>query len=127
MAREDNPSGLGHLEGGILECLWTRGPLTTPEMHEAFGRPRGLAYTTVLTVLQRLAKKGLVLRVAAGKAHVYSAAMTQDEFAGRRAETLASQVIGLGSAGVSAFLAEADRLDPTFVAAVRDQLKGRGL
>ena len=123
MAREDNPSGLGDLEGGILECLWERGRLTTPEMHEVFGRPRGLAYTTVLTVLQRLTQKGLVTRADGGKAHVYSAAMTRDAFAGRRAETLASQVIGLGSAGVVAFLAEAERLDPTFVAAARARLQ----
>ena len=125
MAREDNPSGLGDLEGGILECLWERGPLSTPEMHEVFGQPRGLAYTTILTVLQRLTRKGLLVRSEAARAHVYSAAITREAFAERRAEILASHVIGLGSAGVVAFLAEAERLDPTFVAAVRDRLKGR--
>jgi predicted transcriptional regulator len=87
------------------------------------GRPRGLAYTTILTVLQRLYRKGLVSRRGEGKAHVYSAALSREQFSERRGEFLASAMIGLGSAGLSAFLAEAKRLDPEFMGELRSQLQ----
>lgn len=116
-------TSVGELESSVLEALWTRGELATPAVFDAVGRPRALAYTTILTVLQRLYRKGLVSRRGAGKAHVYSPAMSREQFSERRAEVLAGAMIGLGSAGLSAFLAEADRLDPAFVSNLRNQLR----
>ena len=52
----------GELEAAVLEALWAGEELSTPAVHERVGVPRGLAYTTILTVLQRLRKKGLVKR-----------------------------------------------------------------
>jgi predicted transcriptional regulator len=114
---------LGDLEGAVLEALWERGPLTTPAVYEAVGRPRELAYTTILTVLQRLTKKGLVTRKEDGKAHTYSPAWERDEYNRRRAHALAAEVVPLGAAGMAAFLAEAERLDPDVVATLRKALE----
>ncbi len=114
---------VGELESTVLEALWARGELATPAVFDAVGRPRALAYTTILTVLQRLYRKGLVSRRGAGKAHIYSPAMSRDEFSERRAEVLAGAMIGLGNAGLSAFLAEAKRLDPAFMGNLRSQLQ----
>ena len=114
---------LGALEAAVLEALWSAGEMTTPAVHEAVGRPRGLAYTTILTVLQRLTRKGLVSRRGGGRSHVYAAALTAEEFAERRAESLASTFVGLGNAGVAAFLAEAKRLDASVVEVLRKQLE----
>ena len=114
---------LGDLEGAVLDALWERGPLTTPAVYEAVGRPRELAYTTILTVLQRLTKKGLVTRKEDGKAHTYSPAWERDEYNRRRAHALAAEVVPLGAAGMAAFLAEAERLDPDVVATLRKALE----
>lgn len=116
-------TSVGELEGSVLEALWTRGELATPAVFDAVGKPRGLAYTTILTVLQRLYRKGLVSRRGAGKTHVYSPAVSREQFSERRGEVLASAMIGLGSAGLSAFLAEASRLDPAFMSNLRNQLQ----
>lgn len=113
---------VGELEASVLTALWERGELPTPEVFSVVGQPRGLAYTTILTVLQRLHRKGLVSRRGEGKAHVYSPAMTREEFARRRGEFLAGAMVKLGSAGLSAFLAEADRLDPAFLVQIRRHL-----
>jgi len=107
----------------VLTALWDNGELPTPEVFNRVGRPRGLAYTTILTVLQRLYRKGLVLRRSEGKAHVYSPAMSREQFSERRGEFLAGALVKLGEAGLSAFLAEADRLDPAFLAQLRSHLK----
>lgn len=116
-------TSVGELEGDVLAALWEKGDLSTPEVFNHVGKPRGLAYTTILTVLQRLHRKGLVSRQPLGKAHVYSAALTKEQFSERRGEVLAGALVQLGLAGLSAFLSEADRLDPEFMAHLRSSMK----
>jgi len=126
VARTKNPlQPLGELESAILDALWDAGDLATPEVHERVGVPRGLSYTTTLTVLQRLAAKGLAARRGGGRSHIYSAAMTREEYAGKRAGSLAAALVELGTSGVSAFIAEAGRLDPDMVKQLRAQLRSR--
>lgn len=53
----------GELENSIMNVLWTQEkPLRVRDVHEVLTRDRELAYTTVMTVLDRLAKKGIVRR-----------------------------------------------------------------
>lgn len=122
MDSERQQPRLGDLEGTVLDALWEQGALTTPAVYDRVGRPRGLAYTTILTVLQRLAKKGLVTRREDGKAHTYSPALPRDEYNRRRAQALAAEVVPLGAAGMAAFVTEAERLDPEIVASLRRAL-----
>jgi len=116
------PEGLGDLEGPVMEALWERGALSTPEVHEVVGKPRGLAYTTILTTLQRLHKKGLLERVDSGRGHRYAPAQSRESFIAGRAQQLAARLMQLGDPGVAAFLSEAGRLDPDVVAKLRERL-----
>ena len=60
--------------------LWDAGePLTVRQVHERLSRQRDLAYTTVMTVLDRLAKKGVVLQQKADRAYKYAAAQSREE------------------------------------------------
>jgi predicted transcriptional regulator len=75
---------LGDLERAVLEHLWTEGPshpegLTVREVHDVVGVQRELAYTTLMTVLDRMSKKGLVTRERDGRAWRYTAATSRDE------------------------------------------------
>ena len=80
----------GALEADILRVLWDADDSLTPgEVNAVLGVQ--LAYTTVMTVLTRLWKKGLVGRQAQGRAYAYHAALTESELATRRmAETLSA-------------------------------------
>ena len=74
---------LGELERAVMEHLWIHqeaggGSLTVREVHETVGTQRELAYTTVMTVLDRLAKKGLVTQERDGRAYLYSAVGTSE-------------------------------------------------
>jgi BlaI family transcriptional regulator, penicillinase repressor len=70
----------------ILTVLWSRGPSTVRDVHEAIAARRTAQYTTILKLLQIMADKGLVLRDETLRAHVYSAARprewTQSQLAG---------------------------------------------
>jgi predicted transcriptional regulator len=73
-------SGLGDLEREVMAQLWDAGePLTVRQVHERLDPARGLAYTTVMTVLDRLAKKGVVTQQKADRAYRYTATQTREE------------------------------------------------
>jgi predicted transcriptional regulator len=72
---------LGSLEAQVMEALWATGqPLTVRETLDALnkGRTPPLAYTTVLTVMQRLAGKGALTRAIRGRGHAYAPAVADE-------------------------------------------------
>lgn len=73
-------SRLGELERAVMEVLWNRAePVVAREVLRALAE-RDLAYTTVVTVLDRLAHKGFVLRNRDGRAWRYTAAATREAY-----------------------------------------------
>jgi BlaI family penicillinase repressor len=61
----------GELE--ILKVLWERGPSTVREVRQTLLPHHRIAHTTVLTLLQRMVKKGLVESDTSAHAHIYRA------------------------------------------------------
>ncbi len=71
---------LGELEQAVMDHLWSAPePQTVRQVHEALCLHRDLAYTTVMTVLQRLAKKNLVVQHRDDRAHRYAPTHGRDE------------------------------------------------
>jgi predicted transcriptional regulator len=69
---------LGKLESELMERIWARGELSVRELHlEVASR---LAYTTVMTTLDRLYKKGLLQRRKLGKAFYYVPALSREDY-----------------------------------------------
>ena len=70
----------------ILSVLWSRGPSTVRDVHEAVCKRKPTQYTTVLKFMQIMAEKGLVRRDEKQRAHIYEAvrpqAWTQRQLAG---------------------------------------------
>jgi predicted transcriptional regulator len=80
---------LGELEQAVMDILWNRpDPLSVRDVHELLAGDRDLAYTTVMTVLDRLAKKGFVVRNLDGRAWLYRPANS-------RATQIASEMLDL--------------------------------
>lgn len=75
---------LGDLERAVIEHLWSTADdhpegRTVREVHDAIGLDRGLAYTTLMTVLDRMSKKSLVNRERDGRAWRYTPASSREE------------------------------------------------
>ncbi|HEX5541998.1 MAG TPA: BlaI/MecI/CopY family transcriptional regulator [Micromonospora sp.] len=74
---------LGPLESEVMNALWqSDGPLTVRETLQSFTN-RGLAYTTVMTVLDNLYRKGWVERELDGRAYRYRPRSSREEHIGR--------------------------------------------
>jgi predicted transcriptional regulator len=68
--------GFGPLEAQVMDAVWAvGGPVSVREVMGRLndGRSEPLAYTTVMTVMSRLAEKGALARSAAGRSYVYEA------------------------------------------------------
>ena len=74
---------LGPLELKVMEVLWTHGESNVHDVVERLGRP--LAYTTVMTTLDRLFKKGLLVRSKCERAYLYTPRWTRREWEQKRA------------------------------------------
>jgi predicted transcriptional regulator len=71
---------LGHLEQEIMEVLWTKGEASGKGVLEEIRQSRDIAFTTVLTVLERLVKKGLVKRTKGLGGYIFCPVFTKEEF-----------------------------------------------
>jgi predicted transcriptional regulator len=74
---------LGPLEVEVLEILWERGESNVRHVVDRLARP--LAYTTVMTTLDRLFKKGLLIRRKFDRAFLYSPRLSRIEWEHKRA------------------------------------------
>lgn len=98
---------LGPLERKVMELIWRRpeeaAEVSVRDIHVAFeGR---LAYTTLMTTLDRLHKKGVLDRRKAGRAFCYSPRYSPDEFERGFARDVINTLLGRGSDGVEPILA----------------------
>jgi len=71
---------LGDLEADIMEIVWQKDTCSVREIHECLAENRDIAYTTVMTVMSRLADKGILEKDRDGKHFLYKPAITKDEF-----------------------------------------------
>ncbi|GAB2753445.1 BlaI/MecI/CopY family transcriptional regulator [Nocardioides pakistanensis] len=73
-------SRMGELERAVMDELWSvpdGGWLTVREVHDRLASRRAVAYTTVMTVMDRLSKKSLVRQQRDGRAYRYAAAASR--------------------------------------------------
>jgi predicted transcriptional regulator len=87
-------SPLGSLEARLMKTLWARGESSVHDVCEKIESPR--AYTTVMTTLERLFKKGLLTRRKSGRAFLYAPVFSREEWERRRAGALVASFLNRG-------------------------------
>ncbi len=102
------PARLGDLETGVMRIVWEKQQATVQDVLEALLPQRALAYTTVMTVMSRLAKKGFLVRRKEGRAYVYAPASPQETQAGSILQALVDRLYAGGAAEAIAHLLETD-------------------
>jgi predicted transcriptional regulator len=109
------PPPLGELEADVMEQLWRQGEATVRSVLEAINATfeKARAYTTVMTVMGNLDRKGMLTRRREGKTDIYTPVMSRKEYLDARARAEAGALVGrYGDAAYMAFAREMDRLDP---------------
>lgn len=94
---------LGKLERAVLDETWNRREVSVRDIYLAFDER--IAYTTLMTTLDRLFKKHLLERRKNGRAFLYSPAVSRDEFEHVIREDVIDGLLGAGAEGVRPVLA----------------------
>lgn len=93
---------LGRLEQEILDVLWANGALSGKAVYSNINGTRDIALTTVLTVIERLAKKELLKKERAEGIYMYSCAYSREEFASAVSQEVFKGIFEISSSGASA-------------------------
>jgi predicted transcriptional regulator len=99
---------LGDLEQAIMRHIWPCGEsgCLATEVQQGLEQVRPIALTTVLTTLDRLHDKGILLRVKEGKAYRYRAALTEEQLQQRIVEGVLGDLISQFPKAVATYFAQ---------------------
>jgi predicted transcriptional regulator len=76
--------GFGELEAVVIDRVWSRdGATTVREIYDELAADRDIAYTTVMSTMDNLHRKGWLARERAGKAYRYWPTLTREEHSAR--------------------------------------------
>jgi predicted transcriptional regulator len=116
--------GFGDLEAVIMDRVWEHAePVTVRELHDELAAERVIAYTTVMSTMDNLHRKGWLNRVKEGKAYRYSASASRAEYSARlMREALADG--GDTEMVLSHFLAQIDGDESEALRSVLSKLRG---
>ena len=110
---------LGELEATVMDRVWSwNRPTSVREVLDDLRRERDLAYTTVMTVMDNLYRKGVLGRERDGRAYRYHPTTTREEHTARLMEAVLSSV----GDRTATLLRLVDRMNPAEVAALRQAL-----
>jgi BlaI family penicillinase repressor len=111
MARR--PSGHPtELELEILKILWKTGQATVGQVREALTAFRELAYTSVMTIMTIMTRKGYLTRRREGRSFIYQAKITEKSITQNMLKDIVDRVFKGSTAAVMANLLETKDLDP---------------
>lgn len=82
-------------EAEIMRVIWDEGgPITVRKVYETLRDRKRIAYTTVMSVMNKLAKKGILTQDKQATAYIYSAAASDTEVAGGVMDAIVEKVLG---------------------------------
>lgn len=105
-------TALGDLQHAIMQILWDRGEATVNDVYRKILPERGLALTTVATMLRKMEIKGVVAHRVEGRQFVYSPAVTQDKVKRSMVRELVDRIFDGDPAALVTHLVEDREIDP---------------
>jgi predicted transcriptional regulator len=116
--------GFGELEAVLMQRIWDHGgTLTVRDLFEELREERNIAYTTVMSTMDNLYRKGWLARERDGKAYRYKAVASREEYSAR---LMREAMAGAGDteAVLSHFVAQMDGSESAALRAVLAKLAG---
>lgn len=103
-------NALGPLEADIMQVVWQQQKVTVQDVYEILSKERSIAYNTVMTVMTRLAQKGILNRQKDGRAFLYFPSTTKAEVAKGMLQYIIDKIFGGARAPVFSHLIEDTKL-----------------
>jgi predicted transcriptional regulator len=122
------PPELSDLQLDIVRVLWRRGEASAADVQAALDKSRGLALTTVATLLTRLEKRGIVAHRSEGRLFIYHALVSEGDVRGSMLGSLVKSVFRGDPAELVSHLLNARELSPGDLERIRtliDQAEAR--
>jgi predicted transcriptional regulator len=113
----------GDLEAVIMDRVWAHdAPVTVRDLFDELARERAIAYTTVMSTMDNLHRKGWLARERDGKAYRYTAVASREEYSAR---LMREAMAGADTEAVlSHFIAQMDGAESAALRAALDKLAG---
>jgi predicted transcriptional regulator len=111
---------LGDLQLAIMRVLWARGETTVADVHEALEPERGLALTTIATMLVKMEKKGVVDHRAEGRRFIYRPLVSEDKVRRSMVADLTTQLFRGDVAALVNHLLSEHEIEPRELSELRD-------
>lgn len=113
---------LGTLEAEVMDRVWSRaGPATVRDILGELQRTRPLAYTTVMTVMDRLWRKGWLARQRVGRSYSYEATLSRGQYTAK----LMTDMLATTDDRSMALLHFVETMEPAEYEALREALQWR--
>jgi BlaI family penicillinase repressor len=113
---------LGDLQYAIMAVLWRRREATTAEVHEDLRAERGLALTTIATMLRKMEEKGVVRHRTTGRQFVYEPTITEDQVRRSMVGALVERLFAGDPRALVAHLVSEHEIDASTLAELRRRL-----
>ena len=126
---DDGGVTLSDLQMDVMRALWSGGERTVAEVTQALAQARGLAHTTVSTLLTRLQKRGVVDARREGRQLIYRALVDEPQVRRSMVSGLLGSLFGGDAQALVAHLVSEDSISADDLAEVRrllDAKTGRG-
>ena len=114
MPRRKPPPPLSALESEVMEEIWRHDEVTVRQVLEALNREaKKRAYTTIMTIMNRLDNKGVVKRRRSGKSDIYRPVMSREDYLEARARAEVDELVAdYGEVALAHFARQLETIDP---------------
>lgn len=116
---------LGDLQAAIMRVLWQEGEATAADVHRVLLPERGLAPTTIATMLRKMEEKGVVRHRTAGRQFVYRPAVTEDAVRRSMVSELVERLFAGDPAALASHLVSEHEVDPAELESLRQRVAVR--
>jgi len=116
---------LGDLQLAIMRVLWRRGEAAVTDVHEALLDERGLAPTTIATMLKKMEDKGVVAHRAEGRRFLFHPTVSEGEVRRSMVGELTERLFRGDTAALVSHLLAEHEIDPDELAELRQRIARR--
>jgi predicted transcriptional regulator len=117
--------GLGSLQSEVMDLVWKHGEITVAQLVTAIGKRRSIMYTTVLSAVQKLEKKGWLKHRTEGRAYVYCASRDRETVGASKLRELLRTAFSGDPRLLLSCLLEDERLSDTDLKELRKLVEDR--